>query len=185
MRYNDLLELRGIKDKMPISLNARSRELDRIMAQHGFTEISGACAFSTVYSYETNPNLVVKVFNVGKDGYRNFIDFCRSNPDNPALPKFKGRPIRITQEVSAIRIERLYLLTHEEWNTVAATVETIVRGDPQYSADDKNFNLYETLVELYHRGVSLFTLDWHDENFMKRHNGEIVITDPFSYKVRY
>ena len=103
MRYSDLNVLR-----------VKGSGIVAIMKQHGFKSIGGASTFAYVFSYESNPNLVLKVFGT-KDGYMDFIDFCRHHPENSALPKFKGNPVKVTDGVYAIRIEKLLPIPKQEW----------------------------------------------------------------------
>ena len=184
MRYSDLNELRGIKSLMPDKLKrgvVKGSGIVAIMKQHGFKSIGGASTFAYVFSYESNPNLVLKDFGT-KDGYMDFIDFCRHHPENSALPKFKGNPVKVTDGVYAIRIEKLLPIPKQEWYNGLYNMTFNMKCGNSISKERKKAYpiLYATLKLLY-QYRDKWSLDWHENNFMKRSNGDIVIIDPFSW----
>jgi hypothetical protein len=187
MRINELYGIKAIKPKkihvgnMTDQRSGSPHFITSLMKKYGFTKI-GDGAFAYVYSYKSNPNLVVKIFDSNNMGYPTFIKFCNQNPGNPCLPIFKGIPIKITDDVYMIRIEKLIPISDEEWKSLYTIINDIrFDGNPSYTEIDENALLYDTLKELKFFGKYRGRwMDWHQGNFMKRADNQIVITDPFS-----
>jgi hypothetical protein len=74
------------------------------MLDHGFTRL-GEGAFAAVYEKPGYP-WVFKVFH-GDPAYLDFLQYALKHQNNPHVPRFKGRPFKITHNTYAIRMEKL------------------------------------------------------------------------------
>jgi hypothetical protein len=193
MRFKEIItELQGIKRIKPENISPKNelyndnQNLIDFMNNYGFRVIGEFGMFSTVFAYKTNPNLVVKIFDIKEDkGFLLFIRFCKENPGNPFLPVFKGNSIKISENIRMIRIERLYKLKPRDWVPLQKMISYVNERlvPPEIvarlaSLEDKE--LYNTLVKL-RAFAGHCTFDIHSNNVMKRKNGQIVIIDPFAF----
>jgi hypothetical protein len=147
--------------------NSWRMNLDTYMSKYGFKQM-GSGKYASVYGNEKYP-FVLKVFQ--KDSaYMRWLKFSLSNKNNPYVPKIRGKVVKITPMVYAIRLEKLdrgYLTPEfeqefEKWEM-----------DPNYKTSDpalqQVFDFFEPNRKL---------LDLHGENVMMR-GKQMVIIDPF------
>ena len=87
-----------------LSLPASIGDASRKLRNAGWRE-AGQGVFGTVF---LNPNkpYVLKLFKVDH-AYQRFLKLIRSQPDNPHFPKLRGLPMKVNDEYSAVRMEKL------------------------------------------------------------------------------
>ena len=147
--------------------NTWRTNLDDYMSKYDFKKF-GSGKYASVYGNQKYP-FVIKVFQ--KDSaYMRWLKFCLSNRDNPYVPKIKGKVLKITPMVYAIRLEKLspgYITS--EFNREYSQWQK----DPNYKTQDaalqQVFDFFEPNRKL---------LDLHGENVMMR-GDQLVIIDPF------
>jgi hypothetical protein len=141
--------------------------LDEYMSKYGFRAL-GSGKYASVYGNERYP-YVIKVFQ--KDSaYLRWIKFSLANKNNPYVPKIKGKVVKITPLVYAIRLEKLsptfmsgeFADEYQQW-----------MRDNSHQAQDPNI---QEILNFFANNKKL--LDLHSENVMKRGN-QLVIIDPF------
>lgn len=147
--------------------NSWRANLDSYMRTHGFKRL-GTGKYASVYGNEKYP-YVIKVFQ--KDSaYLRWIKFALNNKNNPYVPKIRGKVVKITPMIFAIRLEKLtpgYLegdFANEYYNW---------EEDNNYQSSDPNI---QQVLDFFAQNKKL--LDLHGENVMYRGN-QLVIVDPF------
>jgi len=188
-----IAELKGAQDikQSPVGIAAKDIG-DRVdpsnawekfkfeLEELGFEEL-GSGGFGIVFERPGYP-WVFKVFN-NDHGYMAYLNYVINHQNLSAVPKIKGRPIRINKNTYAIRMEPLYKLRGElalELNNTPT--------DGLKSSEYKEFvdmiaqqwpDVAKVLADLPGiTGKSRLYLDLHDENVMQRADGTPVITDP-------
>ena len=76
----------------------------KFMNHHGF-ENAGIGSFASVFINDKYP-FALKIFRK-ETGFLTWLEFCKNNQDNPLVPKFKGSPIKVHEDIYAIRVEVL------------------------------------------------------------------------------
>ena len=150
------------------SYNTRN-DIIQLLGKYGFT-LTGEGFYGQVF---INPNhdYALKVFR--KDtGFMNWLNFCRKHQNNPYIPKIKGKIIRITPNIFAIRIEKLEEANFSEIDNFTTVLTQMIENEKEVPP------ILKDIIEFF-RTVSS-TLDINNfENFMERpSDGHIVITDP-------
>ena len=148
--------------------------IDNVMKKYGFDSI-GEGAYATVYSNPEYP-YVLKVF-FKDSAYLKWLSFCRMHQNNKYIPKIKGKPIRIINDLWAVRLEHL------------SSIDNTPGGEQTYNEFMESFSKYKTTPEnemdddlsvvfefLYSHGSKL---DMHEENIMFRKK-QLVIVDPMA-----
>jgi hypothetical protein len=168
----------------------------------GFRKI-GSGAFATVYGHKSNKKYVYKV-GVLEDTPQNDAYLCyvkkaiqhKLKTGNPWLPQIKELVIykhtaAANEETDlwgyyVVKLERLNPIGKkgdEIVDTVEASLDLIRRKKKRASNitndvfDNHYINAIKLIVACIHQG---HCQDVHEGNFMKRKNGEVVITDPVS-----
>lgn len=149
----------------------KEENIEEILSNKGFVKLGNGLA-GAVYGH---PNLsyVLKIFiNYFKaEGYLRYIKFIEENQDfAPYLPVFRGKMVKLGEgrnggKLYAIRIEKLIPISNKDFMQIKRIFK------------DKNDNskFKKLLIKLENtKGI-----DFEKENFMKRLNGDIVVTDPF------
>ncbi len=180
-----LNELHGIK-KMKSGLDQIDdlSELDAMLKTHDFN-MTYKGSHSRIY---TNPKLdyIVKVFK-NDPCYMKFISFALKNQNNPHLPKIKGKIIKLSDDISAVRIERLSLMKSEEYletgmrDFLFDLNDGILDGHNEAAEEFErsNSDFADTCYILYRQLASPCEFDFGYDNIMKR-GSTYVITDPFA-----
>ena len=147
--------------------NSWRMNLNDYMQQHGFSKY-GSGKYASVYGNPEYP-YAIKIFQ--KDSaYFRWLKFSLENRNNPYVPKIKGKVIRITPLVFAIRLEKLspggmndeFEQEYESW-----------LSDPNYKTSDPNLQQVFDFFEINRK-----LMDLHSQNYMMRGN-QVVIIDPF------
>ena len=149
------------------------------ITQHGFKRL-GEGSFGAVYEKPGYP-WVFKIFN-NDPAYLAWIEFALKNQNNPHVPKFKGRPFKITDKAFAIRMEKL-----EHSDTAIESVRNLLKrwngttltGHQAQYLDDVGIPDMTPILN----GIAAISVrqnlsvDIHEYNVMSR-GGEPVIVDP-------
>jgi len=167
MILNELYGYRGI-DEVPLFKNAvqnvnqhdvtgRKNIFKMFMnslSTKGYVPL-GNGAFATVFTHP-KLNYAIKVFK-NDPAYLKFFDYCSKHKDNQHLPKFIGKPLTIDKEHYLIRMEKLVPMKEKPIfdDSISRTINDLEKD----------------------RGS--FLMDLHDDNFMKRPDGTVVIVDPY------
>lgn len=160
--------------------------LSSMMRRHGFT-ILGAGINGAVYE---NPNYqyVIKVYR--KDvGYDDWIQFALTNKHNSYVPKVRGKPIRLNDVFTAVRLEKLHEVDPVAANETISQIESIWSWRLHDGDSWKKFNrqgVSEAFpeIDLDIVDIAIYLYDWEGHtdltvhNMMQRPNGELVIIDP-------
>ena len=144
--------------------------LSKYMGAHGFSFL-GSGKYASVYG---NPkySYVIKVF-MRDSAYQRWLDFCLKNKDNKHVPKIKGKVIKISNDVFAIRLEKLTPLKQDLRRGDFGNAYHEWENDNSYKSEDKDIN---DILEFFSKNKNL--IDIHSENIMMRGNVDVVV-DPF------
>jgi hypothetical protein len=189
MRIVELKGVQGIKQS-PVGVAAKQIG-DRVnsnawekfkfeLAELGFERL-GSGVFGTVFERPGYP-WVFKVFN-NDPGYLAYLNYVINHQNLSAVPKIKGRPVRINKNTYAIRMEPLYKLRSElAWelnNTPTDGLKSSAYKEFVDMIAQQWPDVAKVLADLPGiTGKSRLYLDLHDENVMQRADGTPVITDP-------
>lgn len=170
---------------------SRPREMEDvepIMLKAGW-EIYGSGYYGQVYGKD-DKSYVLKVYDSKDRPYTDFLKLVTANP-NPHYPKIFGKPIKVTSQYWALRMEKLipakntlhldiYLFARdkgpnprndlqvEEYGKIMAYLET----QPQ---------LKQALDLIIDNLIPPYRSDLHGDNLMKRQDGTLVIIDPIGW----
>ena len=146
------------------------RNLGRYMSAHGF-RLLGAGKYASVFGNDKYP-FVVKVF-MRDSAYQRWMKFSIDNKANPYVPVVKGKVIKISDMVFAVRLEKLKPVS-SSWNNEPFMQEMRKwEKDSKYVSDDKHI---QDVLDFFKANKKL--IDIHGENVMSRPNGEFVVVDP-------
>lgn len=166
-------EIRAFRDKVKHidKVDSRSKSwsdsLPAALGKYGF-KLLGSGKYASVFGHPKYP-FALKVF-MKDSAYLRWIKFAMDNPNNPYVPKMKGKVIKITPVIYAMRLEKLtggsfsgpFADAYRQWN-----------WDRSYKSDDKNI---QDILDFF--GPNKDLLDLHGENVMMR-GDQLVIIDPF------
>lgn len=145
------------------------RPLADFMKEYGFRQL-GDGKYGAVFGKDGYP-YVIKVF-MKDTAFMKWLNFCYANQSNPYIPKLRGKVVKITSHMYAVRMEKLGPVMDPNITRIIDMLET-----PSAYADmaksDKNLYQAATFLARNHR-----LLDLHYGNFLERPNGQIVIVDP-------
>ncbi len=146
----------------------------------GFERL-GRGAYGIVFEKPGYP-WVFKVFN-DDPGYFAYFNFARQHQNLSAVPKIKGKYIRINNNTYAVRMEKLYPVnkkTHQQLldalRVLSRTVDYDLYDSTLAQIKEKWPNIEAVLQLLPSLGDKY--VDLHADNIMKRADGSLVITDP-------
>lgn len=196
-----LAELTGIKDivsKLPKPRDSRFDPLGidwhTVLNNYGF-KVLGYGSFGVVWE---NPKLpyVLKVFSAKDSAYIDWISVARQNKSNPHMPRFvSAQLLKITPEVLAIRMEKLFPVINQEKNVVFESDMLLQeRYNPSeqvksvgFDTDQRNLRYYCQTHPTWLPALDIvknfsnnsgYRLDFHNKNVMMRDADTLVITDP-------
>lgn len=138
-----------------------------LMQSRGFATL-GSGKYGSVFGHSKYP-YVVKVF-MKDSAYLRWIKFAMDNKNNPYVPKIRGKVLKITPMIYAIRLEKL---TPGTFTGPFAKAYMNWQNDPSYQSDDKNI---QDILDYFSKNKKL--LDLHGENIMMR-GDQLVVIDPF------
>jgi len=188
MRISELLTESEMLDEIS---RPSGRMAQHILKKAGYT-VLGSGSNADVYA-KPNENTVLKLFNNEDTAYQDFVYLTISNP-NPHFPKFKGKMMKVTDDYSAIRMERLTPLPDNyETRLYATRISLYTKLIQNKSGRAANMNTEEIMrdideIEKEQPGIKYACaiignnlkkeiIDIHNENIMMRGN-VLVITDP-------
>lgn len=195
-----LIELQGYK-KNPIYKQAKKvfhpDELDQLtmypndmhiggirtkfknyMQKQGFKHLGGG-SFADVYERSGYPwvfKLVIK-----DPSYLAYVNYCISHQNNPAVPKFRGKPIKLNEYTYVVRMENLTPIT-KGTAQIIKLINTLAGADHLSDLDQtkieflqQNFpDILRILTDIDKLG---YEFDLNNDNFMMR-GQTLVIIDP-------
>lgn len=163
-------------------------EFIRKLEELGFKQTTLGSGIRGVVFQRPNDSYVIKIFS--KDvSYRQFLDVCLRNQNNPYFPKVRGKPVLIAPATYVVRLEKLNSLVGEplssENDTVAKKAFDYLSKIQRPVDATTNNEIKKNLPELHDFFVNMeeefgrnAPLDLHIGNIMLRDNRQIVITDP-------
>lgn len=144
----------------------------------------GSGLYASVYA-RPEDNFVVKIFSPDM-GYKRYLDYMQKNVQNPYVPKLRGKPVKLPNNFTLVRLEKLTPITGDLFREIRFLTHPDKgdRSSPEYKAARKEFedkypqflNLLDEITQL--AGNAGLSLDLHPGNIMMRGNLP-VITDPF------
>jgi hypothetical protein len=156
----------------------RDNMLIPFMASHGF-DLAGNGKYGSVFTNEKY-NYAIKVF-LKDTAYLRFLNWAIRNQHNKYVPKFRGRVVKLSETIFAVRIEKLvdsgnrkvqelvYML--QDWEDVLEGIY----DDSTYSIKQSDPDLIE-FCKFMRDHAKL--VDMHLGNVMSRPNGQPVVVDP-------
>jgi len=175
-----------------------------IMQARGWERLGGGLAGQVV----TPPNYPWAIkFYKDDPAYEAFVSYCLEHPDNPHLPKFRGKAVQIARDTKALRVEKLQKMTAvehrplEEWMAAknfsrdhqefaTSFFDRTLKSSTPMDAQKKMEALQQRAMEFQnansglcstiedlHRKFPEFEIDLHGTNVMKRGPTKVLI-DP-------
>lgn len=196
MRINEITGVQRIKQS-PVGVAARSigdNKRSGNFSKHdaawnlfvfeleelGFKRL-GRGAYGIVFEKPGYP-WVFKVFDTDA-GYLAYLNFAKEHQNLSAVPRIKGKYIRINDSTYAVRMEKLYPVNENEYQNLIKSLRKLFRNvyDEEYKdvmaeLETEWPDISEVLKLLPSLGIRY--VDLHNENIMKRADGSLVITDP-------
>ncbi len=153
-----------------------NNDLHKLMEKHGF-KLLGSGKYASVFG---NPKYqyVLKVF-MKDSAYLKWVSFVQANKENPYVPKIRGKVLKITPIIYAIRLEKLSPYSEMPSLSPKTTGPQFMRDYRKWQ-DDKNFKSSDKNIQdiLDHFTINKALLDLHSENMMMR-GDQLVIVDPY------
>lgn len=147
--------------------NSWMRTVGSVFKDKGF-DLLGSGNYGSVFGHKKYP-YVLKIF-MKDSAYLRWIKFAMDNKNNPYVPKIRGKVVKITPMIYAIRLEKL---TPGSFSGPFAEAYRQWQSDPNYVSDDKNI---QDILDYFQKNKKL--LDLHSDNVMMRGN-QMVVIDPF------
>jgi len=167
----ELDQLRKTLSKTVTSVDSRNDKwtgsITDVMKAYDFKKL-GSGKYGSVYGNAKYP-YVIKVF-MKDSAYIRWIKFCMSNQDNKYIPKIKGKVIKLTPFVYAIRLEKL---TPTSMSGPFNSAYSKWMADSSYRDSDSDIN---DILDNFTENKKL--LDLHSENVMAR-GKQLVVIDPY------
>jgi hypothetical protein len=163
-------------------------EIQNFFKKHGFKKL-GTGKYGIAYE---NPNLsyVLKIFDLADTGYLNFVSLVLAN-SNIHFPKFIGKPMKISNDLMAIRMEKLEK-NSDGWKLFKEYLNHFMIGKilPSYKYNETTEEIIDKFGQSMIDALNLITtitpkneftltFDIHPGNVMHRGNTPVII-DPFT-----
>ena len=196
MRLAELYKPKEITDFRKKFLGRNWRGIaDELLQKHGFHHQGGGF-YATVSTNEKYP-YALKIFR-NDDGYIEWFKFSKANQDNPFVPQFRGKITRLIKNSSiyAIRIEKLSHIDNRYSISVDGIEDSGLDENKLLIKYAYNYDLYGRNIKNLKSSGNKYVdqisaefkryresgggLDIHGGNIMKRKNGHLVITDPYT-----
>lgn len=164
-----------------ISRPSYRNEAVELLISKGYEQL-GSGTFANVFLRKSRPNEVIKLFGTNDGAYETYIDFIMKHQDNPHFPKVIGKPMLITPDYYAVKLERL------EPYKIRRDGHEMVDGVLFYLNNHKNES-FDTYLEAFpkfkealdlvkkHNDEVSYGYDIHSGNLMWR-GKTLVLTDP-------
>lgn len=184
-------DMEGFDDSsIPMMDKRLPLEIQNFFEKHGFKKL-GTGQYGIAYE---NPKLpyVLKIFDLADTGYLSFVNLVFANPNNH-FPKFIGKPMKISNDLMAIRMEKLEK-NSDGWKLFKEYLSHFIQGMilPSYkyihneSTDEIIDKFGQSMIDALDLITTIkpkneFTLnfDIHPGNVMHRGNTPVII-DPFT-----
>jgi hypothetical protein len=184
MRINELVGVKNITHRRPYL-----HQIVQFLMNRGF-DSAGSGAFADVL-IPPNKDYVLKLFVADDFPYLAFIKHVASS-NNPHFPVLRGRPVKVTEKVLAVRMEPLEPMSWKQADRVRNYCRYHALETPPTPQDQLPDDMQQ-LTAKYPRldeAVALMRSwiqpnmrwDLHGENIMKRGHTP-VFTDPWAYSV--
>jgi hypothetical protein len=137
----------------------------------------GDGGFADVFQIR-NTRYVIKIFDNDDCGYLNYITWVMQNQHNKYVPKIKGKLVRVSKKVWAVRMEQLSQSTNDQKNKAHAIAEYLYQCAGDWDDIYTPYRDDQDLVDIMKFLVPYWSMiDLHSHNIMNR-DGQMVITDP-------
>lgn len=155
------------------------------LTSRGYEQL-GSGTFANVFQRKSRPNEVIKLFSTSDDAYEAYIKFIMKNQGNPHFPRIIGKPMEITPDYYAVKLEKLEPVSERdglgklisELYTFMIEYSTPESLETYFDAFPKFREASEKLREFMENN-SEHGWDWdlHEGNLMWR-GKTLVLTDP-------
>lgn len=176
----------AIKDSM--DRNGLMREFMSNLESKGYVQL-GAGAYGCVLTHP-GINYAVKIFE-DDPAYLAYVKFALAHQDNPHVPGFRGKFMRIDDRHYAVRIELLTELSQDMRREVAGAI--VAYGDKDIYPEDLEYHkeLFEKFPKLPDAMAGIIDicrktgcrLDVYTTSNIMGRNGVPVFTDPVAPKI--
>lgn len=186
-------ELRGEKQNRDhLGRLTRQGAADELISHQGFRPVEGPKGAHSSVIFHPNLDYVIKLFDANDSGYRLFLDVARNHQGNEHFPRIRGRPMRLSQNVIGIRLERLEdFMSWDKFKSISEMLDHASWSDNWQAGLRPDSSAMEFLLRWPHFATALDILrraakphgvrfDWHLGNIMLRSNHSPVIIDPFA-----
>ena len=168
-------------------------ELWSTLKNLGWSYLNEGC-FSYVFYNPTKPYVLKLNFNEDI-GFANYARFISDHP-NRYFPRISdAKTLKVEdEEYEVYLIEKLYHYASEEGREYARIVKAIVTtpnrpirqlfpyGAPSFILENPELIEALKLIRKFSRQTG-YKVDLHSQNIMQRENGDMVITDPYSFPI--
>lgn len=154
-------------------------EAVELLTSKGYEEL-GSGKFANVFLRKSRPNEVIKLFGTNDAAYESYLDFIMKHQDNPHFPKVIGKPMLITTDYYAVKLERL-----EPYDVKKEGI-LLQRQISAYLEDDRHISNFKDYLDAFPKfKEALDLLKEFNEHIYDIHSGNImwrgktlVLTDP-------
>jgi hypothetical protein len=168
-QYVDNLKSRiSYVDKVDTRNQSWMATVAELMESIGFFLI-GSGKYGAVFKKEGYP-WAVKIF-MRDTAYLTWLKFCKANPNNIHLPKFKGKVTKINDMFMAVRVEMLRQPLNIGEARELSRLQRICEGSHLDNITDDELDIQMFLYQ--HRNIA----DVHGENIMINSSGVPVVFD--------
>lgn len=180
--------LTGLIKSTPKDADPMKQIVSRINLLHDFTKMLRQKGFSslgsgTFASVFTHPgiNYAIKIFS-DDPAYMAYVRFALAHQDNPHVPKFRGKFMKIDDHHYAVRMELLTTIDWDRAQQICRCIRAYVLRNSSWFDCEEEFE-YDPAFAQVAQGIADiikkngFELDIHPGNIMTRGN-TFVVTDP-------
>lgn len=158
-------------------------EAIEVLERAGYKKL-GSGVYGTAFQRKSRPNEIIKLFSQNDEAYMAYVEFILENQDNPHFPKIIGKPMEITSDYYAVKMEKLEPVSRDTFDRKFYNgLEQYLNG---YDVTDSFTEAYidahpkfkEALDKLSNfKNQTHYEWDFHAGNIMWR-NKTLVILDP-------
>lgn len=159
----------------------------------GWTYLNEGC-FSFVFTNPSKP-YVLKLNYKEDPGFANYVDLIKINP-NRYFPQISDKKTLTVanKNYEVYLIEKLYHFESETGHEYERAINAIVThpctpvkqlfsyGVPSFILENPELVTALKLIRKFSRQIG-YKMDLHSNNIMQRENGDIVISDPYSFNL--
>lgn len=147
----------------------------------------GSGAYGHAFQRKSRPNEILKIFSAYDDAYIDYLEFIRNHQNNKHFPKIIGKPMKITPDYHAVKLEKLEPVIRPDFEpSFYHSIEQYLNG---YDITDRFTEAYidanptfkDALDLLIHfQNMHNYEWDIHAGNIMWKNN-TLVFIDPVVY----